>query len=378
MKIIRTIESFYPAVSGPANQAFMISRMLFKHGIDSQVFTSDLMAKKSPAEEVIKGVNVKRFKSKASFLKYIYTPQIKSALIKAKPDIIHAHNFRSYQGQAGFFAAKKLGVPYVINTHGGLLGYKSITKGIKQMPYKAYDFFIGKKIINGSDAVVVSSDQEYDEALLYGVDKKKLHVIPMGIDVSEYKTERKNKENLTALFVGRLSRNRNLEPIIKAMAYADKNIMLRIVGDEAKSSDTSKSGYVDELKQLVKSLKLENIEFAGPKYEKELINEYKNADIFVNASVYENFGQCILEAAASGLPLISTRVGVASELIKDSKRGFFIDDCSPKIIAEKINLLLDSRLRKEMGRLIQRDVENKYNWDDIIMEYENIYLKIKK
>ena len=67
MKIIRTIESFYPKVTGPANQAFMISSLLEKKGIESPVFTTNFDVGKVKRDEKIENVDVKRFSEKKAF-----------------------------------------------------------------------------------------------------------------------------------------------------------------------------------------------------------------------------------------------------------------------------------------------------------------------
>ena len=152
MNIIRTIESFYPVMSGPANQAFMISKKLSQRGFNSPIFTSDMGAAQSPAQEVIDGVEVRRFKTVYKLMKYNFTPSMKQSLLKNKPDIVHSHNYRSYQSTLGYKMAKKLGVPFIINTHGSLLGYQYITRGLSQLPYSIYDFIGGRKVVENASA----------------------------------------------------------------------------------------------------------------------------------------------------------------------------------------------------------------------------------
>lgn len=362
MKVARTVESFYPFVSGPAKQALEISKRL---GIDSPIYTTDYMAKGSPSHEIYEGVKVFRFKSMFSFMRYIITPGLKKALDDA--EIIHAHNYRSYQTQMAFNVAKKKGIPFIINTHGSLLGYQAYLKGLSALPYKAFDI-IGRKQIMQADKVIVSSKFEIDEALRFGVPKHKIEIIPMGIDVDAYETKRKPDKILRLLFVGRISRNRNLEPIIKAMDNLE-GARLRIVGEESKSSAMSSDGYLDELKVMAKG---KQIEFAGAKFGKELIEEYKNADVFVYTSLSENFGQCILEAGASGLPLITTRVGVANELV-DEKTGFLVDFDDARSIRRHIETLNDKKIRDKLGKNITLRVKEQFSWESVISRYRRLY-----
>jgi len=380
MKILRTIESFYPFMSGPANQAFMISKNLGKNKIESPIFTTDYKAKSKPSEEVYKGIRVKRFKIKKSYMKYFYTPDLSGEIISYKPDLIHAHNYRSYQTEIAYKSAKKLNIPFIINTHGGLIGYKTITKGIKKVPYWVYDKARGVKLIDDADAVIVSSRQEYEEALAFGVAKVKLHIIPMGIDIKEYESVKRTKKDdkLVLLFIGRIGRDRNVMPIIKAMeSLNNKDIELRIVGGAEKRSDTEKPGYLKELKDYSKK-KVLNVIFTGPKYNNELKKEYRNADIFVYTSLWENFGQTLLEAGAAGLPIISTPVGIANDLIIDDKTGYLVDFHDEKNIAEKIRLLQDRKKRLLFGKNLKQNIQVNFDWKKIMMQYNKVYLIPKR
>jgi len=370
--VLRTIESFYPRISGPANQAFRISKELELRSIKSPVFTSDYQAEGSPRKEFIDGVKVTRFDVKAGFMKYLATPRMKSGLKGF--DIIHAHNHRSYQTAISYKAAKKAGKPFVIKTHGSLLGYDQYLKGISKLPYILYDAFGGKRMVLDADAVIVNSRKEYKDALDYGVQKERLHLIPSGIDVSDYSPIKRRKAKIEVLFVGRISRNRNLEPIIKAAAILKKTgrYTFSIVGGEVKSSDTSRAGYLDELKQMVRRMGVDDIvKFHGEKRGAELRNSYRTADIFVYTSKAENFGQTILEAGAAGLPIICTRVGIAPEIITDKKSGYLVR-ANAEDVADRIKCLSSAK-RAALGKAIRKRVSKSFDWSSIIESYIKIY-----
>ena len=368
MKVIRTIESFYPCVSGPANQAFKISEGLYKRSIESPILTTDFNVRDVKAKEYFGDVLVRRFKVKGRIMKYCFTPSMKKAFNDF--DVVHSHNYRSYQSSLGYKIAKNRKKPFVINTHGTLLAYKNFNMGfISKIPYLAYDLITLKKVIKKADMVIAATDQEYKEALEFGVKKERLRTIPVGINIKDYEPAKKSSSVINLLFVGGISRNRNLEPVIKAMKLL-KDVKLTIVGKEVKSSETSKTGYVDELKKLANGL---NIEFVGPKYGKELINYYKKSDIFVYTSFYENFGQTILEAGAAGLPIISTKIGVANDIVKDDKTGFIVGPNNPKGIAEYVMKLRDRKRRAIFGKRIREIVKNNFDWENIIEKYVEVY-----
>ena len=223
--------------------------------------------------------------------------------------------------------------------------------------------------------MVVSSKLEYEDAIEFGIKKDKLHVIPMGIDVDEYmnKPVRQNEDTINILFVGRIARVRRIEILLQAVAKLSIPFYLTLVGGEEKTSSLSRSGYLDELKKLCGTLNInDRVTFIGPVAQNELFNWYSKGDIFVYPSLYENFGQPLLEAAAAGLPIVSTAVGVAKEIIQDGETGFLVagDD---QEIADRITQLADNNLRMKMGNALKKKVRNLYGWQEIIDQYMGVY-----
>jgi UDP-glucose:(heptosyl)LPS alpha-1,3-glucosyltransferase len=228
-----------------------------------------------------------------------------------------------------------------------------------------------------ADAVVVSSKLEYEDAIEFGIKKNKLFVIPMGIDVDEYDDSQINHEGtINILFVGRIARVRRIEILLQAVAKLSIPYQLILVGGEEKTSSLSKSGYLIELKNLCKALNInDQVTFVGSVPQDELSNWYSKGDIFVYPSLYENFGQPILEAAAAGLPIISTPVGVARELITDNETGFlFTGDVQE--LTDRITQLIDQNVRKEMGKALRQRARSLYGWKEIIKQYLDLYYSL--
>ena len=373
MKILRTIESFYPYVTGPANQAYRISAELESRNINSPILTTYCNVDKNlPRREAYNKVHITRFKNQIQIMRYCVSLGM---LMDLKDfDILHSHSYRSFQTDMGCLASMFKSKPFILNTHGSLLGYRYILKSkFMQLPYRIYDVATFKSALRRADAIIVSSKNEYAETLDFGANKRKIHLIPAGIDIANYEPHQgKSNEVLNLLFVGRIARNRRLEPIIKALPYLDK-VKLTIVGGEEKSSSLSRKGYLSELNALADELGVrERISFAGAKHGKELRSYYQAADVFVYTSLYENFGQTLLEAAAAGLPIISTPVGIAPEIVIDGETGFLVSD-DPKIISQRIRELNNVSTRTEFGRTIKKIVKEKFAWSDVIDQYLQIY-----
>lgn len=272
-----------------------------------------------------------------------------------------------------FFAALK-GKPRVLNTHGSLLGYKKyLRRGFQQLPYKLYDCLTFKLAARSANIIVVSSSFEYDDAVEFGIEKNKLRIVPMGIDLPGEPHRYRKSSPLNILFAGRLARVRRVELLLMAASKLTIPYRLCIVGGEEETASLAKPGYLRELQRLSEDLGIqESVSFMGAKAPAELAAFYQDADVFVYPSLYENFGQPIMEAAAAGLPIVSTNVGVAREIVRDNETGFIIS-ANPDVIGERITQLNDPAVRKLFGEKIRTWVENDYSWKPVIENYIDIY-----
>lgn len=376
-RIPRAIESFYPVMSGPANQAFRLSKELEKRGIKSPILTTDYKASKSPRHEQKDGVEVFRFPAQLRFMKYIYAPSMKKKLHDF--DLICAHSYRSYQSEIAYAAARRDGKPFILHNHGSVMGYRSFVKGWRRIPYIVYDLF-RKKIALDADAVIVNTKQEYAEALKFGIDRKKIHIVPFGIDVKKYVPLKKKTGTLNLLWVGRITRDRNIDTIIKAVRIladekkkeVNQEVKLRIVGNGFRRSGGHGGSEIQRLKDLAKSLEVsDKVEFVRWSFKCANV-ELRKADIFIYTSLWENLGQSILEAAAAGLPLVCTPVGVALELIEQGKTGYLVRQDNPKDVAKGI-LAFSERWKREIASKLLRDkLRREYSWKRIIETYINL------
>ena len=184
------------------------------------------------------------------------------------------------------------------------MGFKNYLPSTTQkLPYHLYDAITLKLSAKRAQAIIVSSKLEYEDALEFGISRDKIHIIPMGIDIEDIQEEKNISNKLQLLFVGRIARVRRVELILQAVSQLGVPFHLTIVGSEEKTSAVTRAGYLGELKQLTKQLNLESkVSFLGKKTSLELKTIYRSADIFVYPSLYENFGQPLIEAAANGLP----------------------------------------------------------------------------
>ena len=131
-----------------------------------------------------------------------------------------------------------------------------------------------------------------------------------------------------------------------------------------------------QLRDIVSQKRLQDIiEIIGRADPGDLPLMYRHSDIFVSASMQEGMSNAMLEAMASGLPIITTRCEGVEELITDN--GFVVEHANAEAIAEAIRKLADDRsLRKQMSEAARKQAE-RYTWSRIAEEYLALYESVK-
>ena len=197
----------------------------------------------------------------------------------------------------------------------------------------------------------------------------------MGIDLSACPPAEHNGTGpLRLLFVGRIARVRRLELILEALRLLEMDWELTLVGGEEKTSSVTRGGYLEELQSRARALGIEErVKFAGPRPPEALSDCYRAADLFIYPSRYENFGQPLLEAAAHGLPLVATAVGVTESLLVDEATGLPLGDDRPETLAEAVRQWEPPEKRRRAGAALRRRVDRFFSWEAVLKAYLDLY-----
>jgi len=197
-------------------------------------------------------------------------------------------------------------------------------------------------------------------------------IIPNGVDVDFFSPQVPPLEEfadskVNILFVGRLERRKGLDCLLAAYSKVKKefpNFRLIIVGTGAK---------LPKYKSMVEENNLTDVVFAGFVPKKNLPRYYSSADICCfPATSAESFGIVLLEAMASGKPVIASNVGGYNEVLSHGEEGSIIPAKDGEALAQALLLLAqDKHLRQQMGAKGRVKAE-KYSWKNVaqgVMDY---------
>ena len=221
---------------------------------------------------------------------------------------------------------------------------------------------------NQLDTVFVNSEEYRESWIKRGFDPEKLKIFPRGLDTQLFHPTRRNPAffekfgakngQVRLLYVGRVSREKDLDLLAEAyrrLRDEGLSIQLCVVGHGPYSREFSES--------LPEAL------FTGYLTGKELAAAYASADIFVFPSTTDTFGNVIIEAQASGVPVIVSDSGGPKELVENDRNGLITKSHDVEDLTRAIReLVADPDRRKRMGNFARESVINR-TWPNAFRKF---------
>lgn len=296
-------------------------------------------------------------------------------LDEIKPDLVHVHNIYHQISPSILPAAKERRIPVVMTAHDYHLvapNYSLFHDG-RICEHTRPDSFwraVPNRCVKGSvtasalEAAAMSlhralglwrnnvdriiAPSAWMAAVLeeYGIDGTKVRHVPYSIDTREWTVSQKGD---CALFVGRLSPEKGVDTLIRAAAL-QKDVPVRIVGNGPEDM---------RLHRLAEKLGADNVTFVGWKKGEDLKAEYERARFVVVPSLwYEVFGLIVLEAYASGKPVVATQMGGLGEIVRHDETGKLVSAGDVEGLAKAMKILWNSQEQCTlMGRRARKWVE---------------------
>ena len=202
-------------------------------------------------------------------------------------------------------------------------------------------------LVKNCHRIIAATEKEKEDLIrYYGALPETVSVIPCGVNLELFQPIGKEtaKQQLgldggkNILFVGRIEPLKGIDKLLMAMTYLknkQKPRLLVVGGDENSRHE------MERLQRLSQGLQIKDqVTFLGVIRQGELSRFYSAADVCVIPSYYESFGLVALESLACGTPVVATRVGGATSIIRQGETGYVVKDNAPQRLAEKITLLL--------------------------------------
>lgn len=365
MKILQ-INKFFYIRSGASRYFFELSKLLKSHSHDISYFSmQDERNQKSDwSRYFVSNISFEKVEFRnfpRIFTRMFYSFEarrnISKLLDEYQPDIAHIHSIYHQISPSIILELKKRKIPIVQTLHDYHIispnhtlyhdgkvceitkkreYYKAIYHKCVKNSYMAsltevleqYLHYLSGVYFKNIDTFIAPSNFMTNKLLEYGIPKSKLITLYNFCDYREYEPHFESGENI--LFFGRLSSEKGLDFLFKVMEELP-NIKLMIVGQGSMEND---------LKYYKKNKRLKNISLLGYKTDKELKTIiYKCKFVILPSVTYDIFPTSIMEAFASGKPVIGSRIGGIPELIKDGFNGFLFNTNDKNDCKEKINKL---------------------------------------
>ena len=375
MRILVLVHEFPPVGGGGGRVAEDICSKLVQRGHEVKVLTAHI--KGLSYEEERSGFHIIRFKSlrmepyRASFLSMAVF--VLAGLWvgwrltdRFKPDVIHAH-FAVPAGALAWILSWMTEIPYVLTVHLG-----DVPGGV---PEKTNEWFrwvypLTPRIWRNAKEIVAVS--EFTRQLASQRYKEKIQVVPNGVDL---KTLMPNKifvnDPPRIAFAGRFMEQKNpvqfVQTLSELRAFKWQAVM---IGD---------GPLMEEVKCAISELGLEDrFQLTGWIEPQNVLNWFDKSDILFMPSRSEGLPVVGVQALAKGLAIVASRVGGFVDLVDDDKNGYLIQETEiPKFSTFLLSLLSDSN-RLLSFRSASLEKARSFELEQIVREYENIFLRVLK
>jgi glycosyltransferase involved in cell wall biosynthesis len=295
-----------------------------------------------------------------------------------QPEIIHAHE-PALIGLIGQVWARMNTVPFVHTSH--VLPSKAVDFGttdtinvINRNPISDYAILgVLKNFFSNCDALIALNQPAYDSIREFGYSGP-VFIIPNGRALAHYNSRKIadiNAAQKNLLFIGYLNERKNQHYLLKAFRHLPENYHLRLIGKPLKEE------YKEKLDRYIKKNNLKNVEFIGQIGHDQIPGFLESTHVFVSASTMEVQSLVVIEALASGTPIVGLSNETVDELINDEVGAWLTRTQKPAEFAEQI-IQICSLSEAEYLEICQnaRDRVAHLDWSNVVEQTTLAYREI--
>jgi glycosyltransferase involved in cell wall biosynthesis len=283
---------------------------------------------------------------------------LRSLLRSKRPDVLHLHGYKA--DIYGALAAHGRNIPTVATCHNWLSGTPALNV------YNRLDLLA----LRSCDRLAAVSDSVASVLRTSGIPAQKVAVIPNGIDIAPFESAAPAIDfpgRLTLGMVARLDMNKGFGPLLHALVEVARHCpeILLIVAGEGPARN--------EIEESIANLQLQNnVRLLGTR--KDMPELYASFNVFVLPSLNEGMPLTVLEAFASGLPVVATGIGAIPSVVQDGVSGILVDPGDVASLAAAIlKLAREPELRARMGAAGGQKVRAEYTASSMAHRYLELY-----
>jgi 1,2-diacylglycerol 3-alpha-glucosyltransferase len=375
-------ETYYPEINGVATSVLTLKTELERIGHNVYVFTTTTPGAPEHEHNVFRVPSLPCVLITERRVGLFYQPKLASIMKKLNLDLIHTHTEFSL-GIFGRIMARELRVPLVHTYHTIYEDYTHYVTHNKTIDKRAKAFVrvFTKVCCNTVQQVIVPTDKVKELLTTYSVHRD-IAVVPTGIDLRKFRrkegaevyiSELKQKYGIqpnekVILYIGRISREKNIQEIITAMPEYLSNrehVKVLIVGNGPDK---------ERLEEYAKGLSCrDRIIFTGEQPWDLIAKFYHLGDVFVSASNSETQGLTYIEAMAAGLPVVAKKDRCLEDILDDGYNGYAFEDRQEFI--KGLDAVLNNPAGIPYGQNSLLKVE-KYSTEEFAKNVEKVYAKV--
>ncbi len=384
--ILHMIPYFRPALEfgGPTAVSDLLVSGLGSMGFNIRVWTSDV---RNPSGERVARKWAHEPSAPIVRYRYVFRPLFRrtnllitpgmalaSLLADESPDLIHLHEFRSFQAACAYILARRCDIPLLLQPHGSLeiaLG----RAGLKRV----YDTVVGNRLLHHTTRIIALSTSEADKCRSLGIPASRIVVIPNGVPPPEEPPQRGTgrfrtkhgigSNDLVILFLGRVRASKGLSLLLDAFEDFSKKFprsTLAICGPDDGAGEMVKASAARRNLTVV---------MTGMLVGEDKHEALSDCDIFCLPSAFETQSVALLEAASYALPVVASPASVPTEFARN-RAGMFVG-LDREQLADAFVTLADSRpLRLELGERAKETVKQHFSSQSMLEKVSELYRNV--
>lgn len=377
MRIGFFTDGYKPLINGVSTTVEDLKDSLVEKNHEVYVVAPQFPKYKETDPKIFRLKSFRLYRNPELRLSYMFPDRIFQKVLGIDFDIIHGFSGGSIPA-LGLALAKFKRKPYVFTYNTRLTHYTHYFLGGKIIRPKAVEKVV-ELYCNVCNHVIAPADYVKKELIAFGV-KKPITVIPNGVNTKRFKPGESDylrkklgipKEDKIVVYVGRVAKEKSIDFLVNVFEEVlkkSKNVHFVIVGDGPERKN---------LEKLIQRLKIsDRIFLMGFVEHRDLGKIYQSGDVFVFSSKTETQGMVVLEAMASGLPVLTVKDKVFAEFIQNGVDGFMVEK-KESVFAKKLTEILDDEeLRKKISKNAREKAE-KFSLEEIAKKFEKLYKSLR-